>query len=369
MPLAAFLYGILLGLGFTTFVLTFGVWALAGISLALGEPAAGLLIGAAFGVGRALPVVALAPTADGRFGARALATMAERPGIYRGFRLGDAVALLAAAGALVAAQPDEAGAARVASGATDPSAFADDLVFELPGGRGILRRAGSDLELPGTDPAVGGPYVAVIVGDSIRLLDRAGLAPVAEVEAKGADAVAVSAAWLLYRARGSDGTDLIKVRSIADPELIGPARTLARAAPPRQLSRPSVDQSVAVFGVAGRGGSRIVKRWLGEGRGGWTLISSRTELLFNPAINGRSVAYVRSGRGGSQVRIKRRGRRGPGRAVLRLGRRRGALWSVALTDERVLVTVLEFGRRGNAYPRIISARRRDGSLLNPTKRT
>ena len=38
LPLAAFLYGILLGLGFTTFVLSFGVWALAGISLALGDP-------------------------------------------------------------------------------------------------------------------------------------------------------------------------------------------------------------------------------------------------------------------------------------------------------------------------------------------
>ena len=33
MPLAAALYGILLGLGFTTFVLSFGVWALAGISV------------------------------------------------------------------------------------------------------------------------------------------------------------------------------------------------------------------------------------------------------------------------------------------------------------------------------------------------
>ncbi len=41
LPLAAFLYGILLGLGFTTFVLSFGVWALAGISLALGDPSAG----------------------------------------------------------------------------------------------------------------------------------------------------------------------------------------------------------------------------------------------------------------------------------------------------------------------------------------
>ena len=55
MPLAAALYGVLLGLGFTTFVLTFGVWALAGISLALGEPAVGLAIGLGFGVGACDP--------------------------------------------------------------------------------------------------------------------------------------------------------------------------------------------------------------------------------------------------------------------------------------------------------------------------
>jgi len=53
MPVAASLYGVLLGIGFTTFVLSFGVWALAGVSLALGDPAIGLLIGGAFGVGRA----------------------------------------------------------------------------------------------------------------------------------------------------------------------------------------------------------------------------------------------------------------------------------------------------------------------------
>ena len=44
-PLAAAGYGVLLGLGFTTFVLTFAVWALAGASVALGDPALGLAIG------------------------------------------------------------------------------------------------------------------------------------------------------------------------------------------------------------------------------------------------------------------------------------------------------------------------------------
>ena len=357
MPLAAFLYGILLGLGFTTFVLTFGVWALAGISLALGDPVLGLVIGIGFGIGRAVPIVVLAPSAEGRFGAWALSAMAERPGLYRGFRLGDAAALLAAAAALVSTQSDLAGAARVESGASDPSYFASDLVFERPGGQGVLRRGGGETVLPGTDPAIGGPYIAVRVGDAIRLLDRDDLDPVAEVGAADADAIAVSPAWLAYRSRGGRGTDFLKLRKIADIDRIGPARTLARAHAPRQLSRPSVDQSVVVFGVAGRGGSRIVQRRIGRRGGGRTLVSSRRALLFNPAINGRSVAYVRAGKGGSQVRIKKRRKRGPGRKLISRGRRRGTLWSLALTDRRVYATVLEFGKRGRAYPTIVSARR------------
>ena len=88
-------YGVLLGLGFTTFVLTFAVWALAGASVALGDPALGLAVGLAFGLGRALPVVALAPRAHA-----ATAVMCERPGILLGLRRVDAVALAAVALAL-----------------------------------------------------------------------------------------------------------------------------------------------------------------------------------------------------------------------------------------------------------------------------
>jgi len=93
MPLAAALYGVLLGLGFTTFVLSFGVWALAGVSLALGDPALGLLLGAAFGIGRAIPIVVLAPLSGGATGIRATELMCERDGVYLGLRRGDAAAL------------------------------------------------------------------------------------------------------------------------------------------------------------------------------------------------------------------------------------------------------------------------------------
>ena len=96
-PLAAALYGVLLGLGFTTFVLTLAVWVLAGFSVALGNPVIGALVGVAFGLGRALPVAVMAPLAGAPTGLWLTELMAERPGILRGFRTVDALALSACA--------------------------------------------------------------------------------------------------------------------------------------------------------------------------------------------------------------------------------------------------------------------------------
>jgi hypothetical protein len=97
LPLAGGLYGVLLGLGFTTFVLTLAVWALAGVCVALGDPVAGLAVGLAFGAGRALPVVVLAPWIDTARGVRCAELMAERPGVLRSLRLVDGGLLLAVA--------------------------------------------------------------------------------------------------------------------------------------------------------------------------------------------------------------------------------------------------------------------------------
>jgi hypothetical protein len=94
-PLAAGGYGVLLGLGFTTFVLSFAVWALAAVSIALGDPALGAAIGLAFGAGRALPVALLAPFAGSDRGDAVTAAMCERPAILLALRRLDAVALAA----------------------------------------------------------------------------------------------------------------------------------------------------------------------------------------------------------------------------------------------------------------------------------
>jgi hypothetical protein len=100
-PVAAAGYGVLLGLGFTTFILSFAVWALAGVSVALGDPVLGLALGAAFGAGRALPVVLLAPAGA----STVTVAMCERPVILRRLRRVDAVALAAVALALALASP------------------------------------------------------------------------------------------------------------------------------------------------------------------------------------------------------------------------------------------------------------------------
>ena len=63
-------------------------------------PSSGLLLGLAFGLGRALPVVALAPLAGTPAGARATELMASNPAVYLGVRRGDAAALAVAALAL-----------------------------------------------------------------------------------------------------------------------------------------------------------------------------------------------------------------------------------------------------------------------------
>lgn len=94
LPIAAGLYGGLLGLGFTTFVMTWAVWALAAVCLLLGSPAVGLAVGLAFGAGRALPVIAMSSRRDG-LGGDLLARMVSGPRLLRRARHVDA-ALLAA---------------------------------------------------------------------------------------------------------------------------------------------------------------------------------------------------------------------------------------------------------------------------------
>jgi hypothetical protein len=353
MQLAAGLYGALLGLGFTTFVLTFGVFALAAIVLAVGEPAVGVAVGIAFGIGRALPIAAIAPLADRPAGIRVTEAMAEHPAIYRGFRFGDGVALLAVATALVVTVPATASRTETRP-AADPATAGDDLAFQRPDGSGFIHRGGTDVALPGHDPALGDGRVAVLNGGEIVLLSAGDLAVIGRIPAPDADAVAISRRWVVWRAR-ADGRDLLRARQVADPRSPGPEHSLGRAGGAAQLGRPSLDDNRLVYARATRHENRIVKRLLGakrKKRAKTTVMRSVVDGLSNPAIRGDSLIYVRHTRRADRLKLARVGGNGPGRTLL--SRRHGTLWSTALAGGRAYVTLIAGTR---PRQRILSVRR------------
>ena len=333
MPVAAGLYGVLLGLGFTTFVLTFGVFALAGIAFAVGEPALGVLLGLAFGVGRALPVAVIAPIADREIGIRVTELMAGRPSILRGFRLGDGVALAAAAAALLLGVP--ANASRVESRpAADPAVDGQQLALQRPDRSGFLQRGDRTVELPGADPAVGDGMAAVRRGDEIVILDAGDLEELGRVAAPGVDAIAISSRWLAWRAR-VDGRDYIRARKIDDPQAPGPQKSVERSSRSSQLGRPSLDANRVVYARAGQTENSIVKRLLGSERK-TTLIRSRVDGLSNPTIRSGDLLYVRHTAHGDVLKLASLKGGGKGRTLL--SKRTDTLWSTALSAERAYVT-------------------------------
>jgi hypothetical protein len=360
LPLASALYGILLGLGFTTFVLSFGVWALAGISVALGDPSAGLVIGAAFGIGRAIPVIAVSPIVDTPLGIRCVEVMAERPALYRIFRLGDALTLGLVAAAL-AASTATAARTEVGNGA-DPSVTGKALAFQRHDRAGVLRFRGHVYHLPGRDPAVGGPYAAVIAaGGHIQILNRYDRSVIGSVPAPHAQALAISRGWLAYLTVDG-GRYALRARRLHNPTNPGRVRGVASASRPGQIGHPSLDGGRLFYTVSKRHVNSIKRRGLRSGERG-TVLRSRTAELLNPSVNGRHLLYVRVSRGPEPplathprnliqaLMIKRIGHHGPGRRIYSHSPDR-SLWSTALSGRRGFVTLL-----GHGGPKIVSAHR------------
>jgi hypothetical protein len=300
LPVAASLYGVLLGVGFATFVLTFAVVSLAAISLALGDAGLGLAVGAAFAAGRALPVVVLAPASRTPWAGRALELMAERPVVLRGFRVAGGVALAYAALAL--ATGPAWGARQVAAPASDPSVSGDVLAFENAGGVGVLRSHGRTLTLPGSDPAVGDPYVTWRRGDSVTVLNRDS-GQTMSLRVKGVDALAISRRWVAWRRRTAHGERIAAARL---PAGRSPRRVMSSRGP-GGVGRPDLDGDRLAYSVAGRGGSRIVIANLRTGRRR-IAAHSRSRQVLNPSLRGQALLYVRIDRCGQQLVLRRRGR-------------------------------------------------------------
>jgi hypothetical protein len=296
LPLAAGLYGILLGLGFTTFILSFAVWALAGVSVAVGDPALGLLVGLGFGIGRTLPVVILAPLAGTERGAEAHAAMAERPFILRALRAADAAALAACAAALWAAPAQAANVFAVP--ATDPSADGGLVAFQQPGAGGVIAGPDGRSAAPGPHPAVGGGKLAWIGEGTVEVRSQSDPAYILTLPV-AADSVAVSGGWVAWRAQEA-GRDALFASPL--PPAAPAARRVASAGSGSTLGRPALAGDRLLFHVAGANRGRIEQVRLSSGRRS-TLRSAPRTLLLNPSSDGKRLLYVRSTFQRQQLRI------------------------------------------------------------------
>jgi hypothetical protein len=300
LPLAAGLYGVLLGLGFTTFVLTLAVWALAGIAVAIASPQAGLLIGLGFGAGRALPVVLTAPR-YATLGQRLELAMAERPALLRRLRLADGALLAALAVAFLAS--GSASAARlttVAANATDPSRAGAALAFERLGGAGaVLVQGAGTSGVQARQVAVGGRWIATSVGATIAVRDRVTGATGAARGAPGVTQLAVSDGWLVWRAPARGGGDMLWASALgpppgsAQPLVIATPRLVAGGSRGESIDRPALSGDHLAYAVHTSRESRIVIVDLATQRRRVVLRARRMQLS-QPALDGGRLLFVQS---------------------------------------------------------------------------
>ncbi|MBS1868271.1 MAG: hypothetical protein JSS99_01255 [Actinobacteria bacterium] len=296
LPLAAGLYGVLLGLGFTTFVLTLAVWALAGIAVAIGDVQAGLLIGLGFGAGRALPVILMAPR-YATLGQRLELAMAERPVLLRRLRLADG-ALLAALAVAFLASGSASAAQLVVSAGTDPSRAGALLAYERLGGAGAVLVGGdARSELPARAVAVGGRYVATLAGATLAVRDRASGATVAQLDAPRATQLAVSDRWLVWRVTRRGGGDALWALPLpvakATPAARGVARLVAGGAGRASIDRPALSGDHLAYAATTGGASRIAIANLATRRRR-IVLATRTGQLSQPALAGGRLLFVQA---------------------------------------------------------------------------
>jgi hypothetical protein len=175
-------------------------------------------------------------------------------------------------------------ARKIATNAADPSVDGRLVAWHEAGQAGILLRNGEPNRVGGAHPALGGGRIAVVNGGQITVTTITG-EPFTVAAAPGADAVALSAEWLAWRARDAAG-DVIYAQPLAG----GPPREITRAA---ELGRPAVQGARLAFHVRSAGKNRIVLADLATGQTA-TVRSERRALLLNPSLQGRRLLYVRA---------------------------------------------------------------------------
>jgi hypothetical protein len=288
LPLACGLYGLLLGLGFTTFVLSFAVWALAGISFAAGSGAFGLVVGAAFGLGRALPVLWIAPRMGTERGERALERLALEPRLWLGMRRLDAIGLSACA-VLLGTSP--AIAAPLPAFGTDPAVDGGALAWQQAGGPSWLVEGAHIYQLPGRLPALGGGRIAWVHGDKLVVARRfPAPAPrrLAAPPHATVTALAVSRDWLVVRDQATDGVANLFAIPLGDP-----ARRvyLQGSGTPGAIGRPTIEGGTVAYAYSDPRRSTVYEVDLATGARRVLLNATANVLYENPALEDGRLLY------------------------------------------------------------------------------
>jgi hypothetical protein len=179
----------------------------------------------------------------------------------------------------------------------------------------------------------------VIATGQIQILSAVDLTLLGTVPAPGADAVAISGDWVVWRAHRRE-RDFMRARKVTDPASPGPEVSLGGVGRHAQLGRPSVDGNRLVYARAQQTENLIVKRILAKrkGRAKSTILHSRVLGLSNPSILGDRLLYVLHTKRGDRLKLKSTGGKGYGRTLL--ARPSGQLWSTALGAKRAYVTVI-----------------------------
>jgi hypothetical protein len=128
---------------------------------------------------------------------------------------------------------------------------------------------------------------------------------VLDITIPGVGELAVSGRWLVYRRARPRGGPVIGARRIFTP---GAEKLVASPRRGRGLGRPYIDGDRVVYHATGPAGSVIRELNLLRNRR-LTLARSSNAQLLNPSLLGRALLYVRIGRCGQQLVLKRRRRR------------------------------------------------------------
>jgi hypothetical protein len=228
---------------------------------------------------------------------------------------------------------------RVAINASDPSVDGALVAWHEPGAQGMLVNGPNATRVAGSHPALGGARLAVIREGAIDVQATSDPPFALTVAAPGADAVAVSAAWVAWRA----GNALF-----AAPLAGGPPAEVFRAA---ELGRPALEGNLIAFHVAGRSGGRIVVADLATGRRRTVRRERRTQLL-NPSLLGGALLYVRARYTRQELRIGPLTRRAP--------RRDRTLYSTVPTGRRDAGHEPGGAHHRHGHPRTLWPRPREG---------